>query len=367
MKVRYSYLEQQFRHADDLWDQLKKFVGTGEFTLGPPLVEFENKFAELIGTNHAVGVNSGTDAIKLSLRALGIGYGDEVITAANTFIATVGAIAELGAKPVFVDCDDTFCMDVGKIEAVITEKTSAIVPVHFAGYMTDMPKLLPLAEKYNLPIVEDACQSILGAIDNKNAGTWGRTGAFSLHPLKNINVWADGGVIVTNEDVLARDLKLLRNHGLLDRDTVTVLGFNSRLDTIQAVVGNWLLPQAFDISEKRIANANYYDENFLQVEGLRIPRRPDSFRIVYHLYIVFAERRDALLQHCLDAGIEAKIHYPVPIYQQPALSYLGYKKGDFPVSDQHGKSMISFPCDQHLRKNEMDYIIETVKEFYLNQ
>ena len=171
----------------------------------------------------------------------------------------------------------------------------------------------------------------------------------------------------TNEKSLARDLKLLRNHGLLDRDTVTVLGFNSRLDTLQAVVGNWLLPQAFDISEKRISNANYYDKHFLQVEGLRIPMRPDNFRIVYHLYIVFAEKRDALLQYCLDAGIEAKIHYPVPIYQQPALTYLGYKKGDFPVADQHGKSMISFPCDQHLRKKEMDYVIETVKEFYLNQ
>ena len=181
-----------------MWAELKAFVPTGDFTLGKPLTEFENKFAKLIGTKHAIGVNSGTDAIKLSLKAIGIGHGDHVITTANTFVATVGAIMELGAIPIFVDCDDSFCMDVSKLEAVITPKTKAIVPVHYTGYMTDMRKLLPIAKKYNLPVIEDACQSILGAIDNKNAGTWAEFGAFSLHPLKNINVWSDGGMIVTN-------------------------------------------------------------------------------------------------------------------------------------------------------------------------
>ncbi|NUM41693.1 MAG: aminotransferase class V-fold PLP-dependent enzyme, partial [Leptospiraceae bacterium] len=181
MKVRYSYLKQQFENCDDLWDELKRFVPTGDFTLGKPLQEFEAKFAKLIGTKHAIGVNSGTDAIKLSLKALGVGHGDEVITTANTFVATVGAIVELGAKPVFVDCNDTFCMDVDLLEKAITSKTKAIVPVHFTGYMTDMRKLLPIAKKHNLPIVEDACQSILGAIDSKKAGTWGNAGAFSLH------------------------------------------------------------------------------------------------------------------------------------------------------------------------------------------
>jgi dTDP-4-amino-4,6-dideoxygalactose transaminase len=164
--------------------------------------------------------------------------GDEVITAANTFIATVGAISEIGATPVFVDCDDTFCMNVDLLKEKISEKTKAIVPVHFTGYMTDMRKLIPIADSYNLPIVEDACQSILGAVDGKNAGTWGNSGAFSLHPLKNINVWSDGGVIVTDDENLDQELRLIRNHGLLDRDTVVSLGYNSRLDTIQAVVGN---------------------------------------------------------------------------------------------------------------------------------
>jgi len=364
MNVRYSYLKQQFENCDDLWAELKAFVPTGDFTLGKPLGEFEKKFAKLMGSKHAIGVNSGTDAIKLSLKAVGIGYGDEVITTANTFVATVGAIMELGAIPVFVDCDDTFCMDVSKLEAAITNKTKAIVPVHYTGYMTDMRKVLPIAEKYNLPVVEDACQSILGAIDNKNAGTWGNAGAFSLHPLKNLNVWSDGGVIVTDDDAIAEQLRLLRNHGMYDRDTITVMGYNSRLDTIQAIVGNWLIPHTTAIAQQRIKNAKYYDDGLSKMAQIRIPPRLADYTIVYHLYIVFAENRDALLEHCIKNGIEAKVHYPVPIYRQPALAHLGYKEGDFPVSDDHTKYIISFPCDQHLSKEEMDYVIKTVSDFY---
>jgi dTDP-4-amino-4,6-dideoxygalactose transaminase len=364
MEVRYSYLKQQFENCDDLWDNLKAFVPTGDFTLGKPLTEFEQRFAKLIGTKHAIGVNSGTDAIKLSLKALGVGFGDEVITTANTFVATVGAIAELGAIPVFVDCDDTFCMNVDLLERAITKKTKAILPVHFTGYMTDMRKLMPIAKKHNLPVVEDACQSILGAIENKKAGTWGNTGAFSLHPLKNLNVWSDGGVIVTDDDALADTLRLLRNHGLIDRDRVEILGCNSRLDTIQAVVGNWLIPNAVSISEKRIENANYYDAGLSKLSQITIPPRPKDFRIVYHLYIVFAEDRDNLLKHCIEKGIEAKVHYPIPIYRQKALSAYGYKEGDFPVTDAHTHKIITFPCDQHLSKEQMDYVIKTVSEFY---
>ena len=220
MKVRYSYLKQQFSDSKDLWKKLKDFVDTGDFTLGKPLKKFEKKFAKLIGTKYAVGVNSGTDAIKLSLKVLNIKPGDEVITAANTFVATVGAICELGAKPVFVDCDDSFCMNVNLIEKKITKKTKAIVPVHFTGYMTDMIKLNKIAKKYNIPIVEDACQSILAAINKKNSGTWSDFGAFSLHPLKNINVWSDGGVIVTSNKKYYDHLKLLRNHGLINRNKI---------------------------------------------------------------------------------------------------------------------------------------------------
>ena len=364
MRVRYSYLEEQFKDADDLWKVLKDFVKTGDFTLGAPLTEFEKKFADLIGTKHAVGVNSGTDAIKLALKVQGVGYGDEVITAANTFVATVGAICELGAIPVFVDCNDTFCMDVSLIESAITEKTKAIVPVHFTGYMADMRAVSQLADKYNLVVVEDACQSILGAIDDRNAGTWSSAGAFSLHPLKNLNVWSDGGVIVTDSDKLAEALKLQRNHGLVNRDTVEIMGCNSRLDTIQAVVGNWLLPQTKWIAEQRILNANYYDSKLKNIKQIKIPPRPKNFRIVYHLYIVFADDRDGLLEYCINRGIEAKVHYPTPIYRQNALKHLGHKEGDFPVTDRHCKNIITFPCDQHLSAKQMDYVVETVLSYY---
>jgi len=367
MQVRYSYLSQQFANCDDLWKQLKSFVKTGDFTLGKPLKEFEKKFAKLIGCKFAIGVNSGTDAIKLSLKALGIKPGDEVITAANTFVATVGAIYEIGAKPVFVDCDDTFCMDVSKIEKSITNKTKAIIPVHFTGYMVDMKKLIPLAKKNKLFVIEDACQSILGAIDGKKAGTWGSTGTFSLHPLKNLNVWSDGGVIVTNDAKLANKLYLLRNHGLIDRDTVKLLGYNSRLDTFQAVVGNWLIPKTYVIAKQRIKNAAYYDEHFRKIKQIRIPPRIKNYKIVYHLYIVFAKNRDKLLNYCKKKGVEAKIHYPTPIYRQKALNFLKHKAGDFPVTDRHAKSIISFPCDQHLSKKEMDYTIKCVRDFYKNK
>lgn len=364
MKVRYSYLEQQFQDAEDLWLDLKKFVATGDFTLGKPLNEFEQRFSELIGSRYAVGVNSGTDAIKLSLKVLGVGYGDEVITAANTFVATVGAIAEVGAIPVFVDCDNTFCMDPGQIEEAISEKTKAILPVHYTGYMADLRRILPIADRHGIPLIEDACQAILGAIDGKTAGTWGRTGAFSLHPLKNLNVWADGGVIVTDDSQIYARLKLIRNHGLLDRDTVAILGCNSRLDTIQAVVGNWLLPTTHEITKKRIVNATYYDNAFRGISEIIIPTRPSDYKIVYHLYMVLAERRDELLRHCIANGIEAKIHYPVPIYLQPALLHLGHKQGDYPVADEQAKSTITFPCDQHLTRQEIDYVIQTVTNFY---
>ena len=366
MRVRYSYLRQQFSNCPDLWSKLKKFVKTGDFTLGKPLKEFENKFAKLIGVKYAIGVNSGTDAIKLPLKALNIKPGDEVITAANTFVATVGAISELGAKPVFVDCDDTFCMNTNQIEKKITKKTKAIVPVHFTGYMTYMPKLMKISKKYKIPIIEDACQSILGEINKKKAGTWGLFGAFSLHPLKNINVWSDGGIITTNNYKFYKKLLLLRNHGLIDRDTVKINGFNSRLDTFQAVVGNWLLPEAKNIAQQRIKNAKFYDENLSMIKEISIPPRPANYKIVYHLYIVFAKNRDKLLKYCRNKGIEAKVHYPKPMYLQESQRYLKHKRGDIPVTDAHTKKIITFPCDQHLKIKELKYVVDTVQKFYKN-
>jgi len=364
MKVRYSYLPQQFAEIDDLLERIKNFVATGDFTLGEPVAEFENRFARLIGAKHAIGVNSGTDAIKLSLKAAGVGHGDEVVTAANTFIATVGAIAELGAVPVFVDCDDTFCMNVNQVEAAITPRAKAILPVHFTGYMTDMRALLPIAERHGLSVIEDACQGILANIEGRNSGTWGMTGAFSLHPLKNLNVWGEGGGIVTDDDDVARRLRLLRNHGMRNRDEIELLGYNSRLDSLQAVVGNWLIGDAQKISDKRIENAEYYDEHLARIPQIRIPPRPPGMRLVYHLYIVFAEDRDGLLRYVQERGIEAKIHYPIPLYLQDALKHLGHDWGDFPVTDRHTREIITFPTDQHISREEQDYVIETVRSYY---
>ena len=365
MKVRYSYLKEQFSKCDDLWLKLRKFVPTGDFTLGKELHKFEKNFAKLIGSKYAVGVNSGTDALKLSLKLLGIGKNDEVITAANTFVATVGAINELGAKIVFIDCDKTFCMNTKLVEKAINKKTKAIVPVHFSGYMCNMKNLKKISLKYKIPIIEDACQSILGEYDGKKAGTWGVTGAFSLHPLKNVNVWSDGGIITTNNYEYYKKLKLLRNHGLISRDKVEILGFNSRLDTFQACVGNWLLPKARDIANKRIKNAKYLDKGLSKINQIEIPERYKNQKIVFHLYMVYAKNRDNLYKHCLKKGIEAKIHYPIPIYKQKALKGISGKK-KFPNTDFQAKNLISFPCDQHLKKNQLDYIIKIVNGFYKN-
>ncbi|MBC8068347.1 MAG: DegT/DnrJ/EryC1/StrS family aminotransferase [Deltaproteobacteria bacterium] len=364
MHVRYSYLPQQFADISGLMKEIEALVRSGDFTLGEPLGRFERSFAALLGARHAIGVGSGTDALKLPLRALGVGHGDEVITTANTFIATVGAIAEVGATPVFVDCDDSFCMDVSQLAAAITPRTKAIMPVHYTGYMTEMPALLEIAKGHDLPVVEDACQGILADIGGKRAGTWGIAGGFSLHPLKNLNVWGDGGVIVTDDDAMAEKLRLLRNHGMLNRDEIAILGYNSRLDTLQAVVGNWLIGETESIAQGRIERAEYYDAQLADIPGLRIPERTAGRRRVYHLYIVFAERRDELLAHCLAAGIEAKVHYPIPVYRQQALAHLGHRVGDFPVTDRHATSVITFPCDQHLTREEQDWVVEAVRRFY---
>lgn len=364
MGVRYSYLPQQFADIDGLLLEVKALVQSGDFTMGAALTRFEHSFAALIGTTHAVGVGSGTDALKLSLRVLGVGPGDEVVTAANTFIATVGAINEIGARPVFVDCDDSFCMNVDLVDAAVSSRTKAIMPVHYTGNMTDMPALLGVAEARGLPIVEDACQAILADIDGRRAGTWGIAAGFSLHPLKNLNVWGDGGVIVTDDDGLADELRLLRNHGMVNRDEVAMFGYNSRLDTLHAVVGNWLIPSAESITQGRIEHARQYDAELGQVEGIRIPPRSKHGRHVFHLYMVFAEDRDGLLAHCHQRGIEAKVHYPIPLYQQAGLAQLGYAAGDFPVTDRHARSVITFPCDQHLSQEQHQQVVSAVKEFY---
>lgn len=364
MRVRYSPLPQQFADVDDVFAELKELVKSGDFTLGKPVREFEERFAATVGIKHAIGVGSGTDAIKIPLKALGIGPGDEVITTANTFYATVGAIAEVGARPVFVDCDDTFCMDVDQLERAITPKTKAIVPVHLTGDVAEMPRIMEIAKAHKLGVVEDGCQSLMGEYKGTRVGMWGDATAFSMHPLKVINVWGDAGIVVTNDDDMNRKVRLLRNHGLRNRDEMEILGYNSRLDSMQAVVGKWIVKQLPDIARKRAETGAYYDKGFAGIPQVRLPPRRPYTRNVFLLYILFVEDRDALLAHCIERGIEAKIHYPIPLHLQDALRYLGHKPGDFPVTERHCRETISFPVDQHLSRTEQDYVVETVRDFY---
>ena len=366
MHVSFSYLERQFQDIDPYLEDIRELVRTGDFTLGDALSEFEHRFADLMNAPYAIGVGTGTDAIAMSLKILEIGTGDEVITTPNTFIATVGAIVMTGARPVFVDSEDGYVIDPSKIEAAITAKTKAIVPVHYTGNMADMPAIMQIAEKYNLIVVEDACQAIMAAIDGKMAGSWGLTAAFSLHPLKNLNVWADGGVILTHSRELAEKLRLYRNHGLINRDEVASFGINCRLDTIQAVIGNRLIGQAERITDKRIANAKQFDMAFNDLQDyINIPIRRPDVRHVYHLYVLRVKNRDDLLDYLNKNGIEAKVHYPIPIHLQKAARNLGFKEGDFPISEQHSKTAITLPAHQHLTENEIAYVIERVKDFYI--
>ena len=287
MKVLFSYLNRQFgtdkstlngkwHYTDRIFTALHDFVKTGDFTLGKKLQEFEEKFARFIGVQHAIGVNSGTDALILSLKALGIGHGDEVITSAETFIATAGAIAAVGARPVFVDVNDEFEIDAEKIESAITPKTKAIIPVWFTGNAPQMDTIVETAKKHDLPLIEDSCCAIDASYKGKKAGAWGITGTFSFHPLKNLNVWSDGGIVTTHSDDIAKKVRLLRNHGLVSRDEVELCGINSRLDTLQAVVALQMFDDVSDLTNKRIEIAKQYDDAFCRIPSINIPpRHPD--------------------------------------------------------------------------------------------
>lgn len=368
MRVPYSYLERQFSNVDLYLNDLREFVKTADFTLGAELTKFEKHFASLHNAPHAIGVGTGTDALAMSFKMLNVGPGDEVITCANTFIASVGAIVQAGATPVLVDSENGYVIDPDKIEAAITEKTKAILPVHYTGNMADMPKIMKIAEKHNLHVVEDACQTILGKIDGKAAGSWGKFAGFSLHPLKNLNVWSDAGLIVTHSDEYAEKLRLYRNHGLIDRDICVEFGINCRMDTVQAVIANRLINQLVEITEKRRGIAHGYDQAFAALsEFIDVPvRRPGVYH-VFHIYVLRVKHRDKLLQYLVKNGIEAKIHYPIPMHLQPAAKNLGYKKGDFPVAEKHGEQVITLPAHPYLTKEEIEYTISKVKEFYLQE
>jgi len=364
MEVSYSYLLDQFKDPEPILEDIKKLVKTGDYTLGESLEEFEKVFAKFIGRKYAVGVGTGTDALRLSLIVLGIKPGDEVITAVNTFYSTAGAIATVGAKPIFVDVGDDLVMNVDLIEDAITEKTKAIIPVHLNGCPVDMERVMKIAENHNLWVIEDTCQAIGAEINGKKAGSFGITGCFSLHPLKNINVWGDGGLILTDSEEMRDKLRILRDNGLINRDECVVYAFNCRLDTMQAVVGLHVIKDVDEITKNRVGNGKFYDKELSKIKEITIPPRSKKIKNVHHNYIVIAEKRDELLEYLQKNGVDAKIHYPIPLHLQKASEYLGYQKGDFPTAEHQAKHIISLPVHQHLTDEQKKYVVEKISEFY---
>ncbi len=367
-KVRYVYLTQQFANPKRFLEKIRAVAMRGDFTLGREEWEFEETYAKKFGIKHAIGVGNGTDALFLSLRALGIGEGDEVITAPNSFIATAGAIAIAGARPVFVDVRDDYTIDPKAIERAITPKTKAIIPVHLFGNPADMYPILDIAKRHNLFVIEDAAQSSSAMYDNKYVGSFGNAAGFSFHPQKIVNIWGDGGMITTNNDSLAEKLRLWRNHGLKNRDETVFFAHNSRLDTIQAVVADIVLSEVDENTRKRAANAALYDELLSQLEpNVHIPNRKLSavpIKPIYTLYVIQARRQKELISFLREQGIEALVHYPIPIHFQEAARYLGYKKGDFPVCEKQAETMVTLPIHQYLESADIRYVSEAIRRFY---
>lgn len=364
LDINHNYLREQFDDHELIWKKIRDVVIRGDFTLGSEVDLLEEEYAKLCGTRHAIGVGSGTDALFLSLKALGIGEGDEVITTAFTFYATIGAIVTSGAKPVFCDVGSDYNIDVAKIESKITPATKAILPVHWSGKPCEMDALEGLGQKYNLPIVADACHAISATYKGRSAGAMGTLACFSFHPLKNLNVWGDGGIITTDSDDLADALRLLRNHGLAGRDECRVFAYNSRLDTIQAVVARHLLAKINHITESRIEHARYFDQQLGCLAQIKIPPRDPDIYQVYHIYSICCERRDELQKYLIENGVDAKIHYPIPMHLQPAAKNLGHKCGDFPIAESIADTTISLPVHEFISSSQQDLVIELIKKFY---
>lgn len=349
--------------GDEIMTAVGDVITQGGFTLGSEVTKFEEEFAEYCGVNYAVGVGSGTDALHFALRALGIGPGDEVITVPNTFIATVEAIIMCGARPVFVDVDEsTYLIDPAHLEHAITKRTKAIIPVHLYGQPADMSEICRIAADHGIKVIEDACQAHGASIDNVKVGSLGDAACFSFYPSKNLGGIGDGGIVVTNDKVISEQVKILRNHGESGKNNHIEMGFCSRLHGIQAAALRVKLKFLDRWNKARRFNAETYNVFFEDVAVIR-PYCKELNYHVYHLYVIRAKDRDGLRNYLAERGIDTGVHYPIPIHLQPSMSEYGYKRGDFPITEKLTGEILSLPMFPELKQADVERIAVEVINF----
>jgi dTDP-4-amino-4,6-dideoxygalactose transaminase len=355
LKAQYAAIKNEIQAA------LTEVIENTAFAGGPYVAGFEKEFAKFCGCKHAIGVGNGTDALWLSLLALGIGPGDEVITVPNTFIATAEAVTYCGAKPVFVDVEEeTFNMNPALLEAAITPRTKAIIPVHLFGQTADMDPILAIAGTHGLPVVEDACQAHGAEYKGRNAGTMGNTGCFSFYPGKNLGAYGEAGAVVTNDDALAETIRMFRDHGQSKKYYHGVIGWNARMDGIQGAILNVKLKYLAIWNESRRANAREYTRCLSPLAGVRLPREADYAKHIYHIFAIRTQQRDRLMARLAEKGISCGIHYPVPIHLQDAYRFLGLKAGSFPVAEKCADELLSLPMFPELTTEQIGYVANTL-------
>ncbi|MDI6812231.1 MAG: DegT/DnrJ/EryC1/StrS family aminotransferase [Desulfitobacteriaceae bacterium] len=336
-------------------------LDSARFILGPEMKALEQEIAAYCGVRDAVAVANGTDALVLVLKAMGIGPGDEVITSPFTFFASAETIAQVGATPVFVDIDPmTLNMDLNQLEDKITSKTKAIIPVHIFGQMVDVERVMEIAARYDLKVIEDAAQAIGAEYRGRRAGSLGHAGTFSFFPTKNLGGYGDGGMIVTDDNYLASELRMLRFHGCQTKYYHEKIGYNSRLDEIQAAILRVKLKYLDQWNEGRRQKAENYDQ-LLQALSLTLPGRDPLAKPIYHLYVLRTDRRQELMDKLTAAGIANAIYYPVPLHLQRAFRYLGYKEGDFPVAEKACREALAIPCYPELTPEQQETIASVIK------
>lgn len=365
MKINFVDLQRQYsQHKKELDSAINGVIAKSDYILGAELSLFEQEFADFCEAKYCVGVASGTDALFLSLKALGISAGDEVITVPNSFIATALSASILGAKPVFLDIDEaTYNVDISKIEEKITQKTKAIIPVHLYGQPADMDNIRSIAQKYNLKILEDACQAHGARYKGTRVGNFGDIAAFSFHPSKNLGAYGDGGAVITNNKKLADSVTAYRTYGGIQRDRYEIQGFNSRLDTLQAAILRVKLKYLEKWNKNRRGNADLYNK-FFSGSSIVTPVLLDDVESVFHVYAIRVKDRDGLKIYLEEKGVSTIIHYPTPIHLQKAYASLGYKKGDLPIAEKASQEILSLPIFPEITKEEIEYISKNVLDYY---